>query len=362
VTLRVTDDKGGKDTNICNITVNNLIPSVKPFGPIIIDEGTPFDITAISTDLGSDDLTFTWEFENGPFITNIYYNDGGGPDPYPSPWGIYPFSISDSVGHTYGDDGNYSITLTITDDDGGSAVYQTYIIANNVPPSIISFNHTIVLVNEPRTIGYWGHQCEVEEPYGDHIGILQEWVDDISFQSKVFSWITTEEDVCSVVQEGDAKDMIVMAKRQFMGTWLNVVSEKLHPLSEIYMPNLTSSKIVWGAIQEIEDLILHSNNRTELERVKDIADNINNGIGIALAYVEFTSTATDPGTDDLKFDWDFGDAKSEMHFYPNLNGTFPIEVTDHVGHSYLSMGPFITTLTVADDDGGITATPFIIVI
>jgi hypothetical protein len=146
--------------------------------------------------------------------------------------------------------------------------------------------------------------------------------------------------------------MVVMAKRQLMGTWLNVVSGKLHPMTEIDMPNLTSSKTVWEAIQEIEYVILNSNNRTELERVKDIADNINNGIGIALAYVEFTATATDPGADDLTFHWDFGDGKSETHFYPNLNGTFPVVATDNVGHSYFSYGPFAVTLTVTDDDGG----------
>jgi hypothetical protein len=266
------------------------------------------------------------------------------------------------VSHIHGDDGNYSITLTVTDDDGASAVYQTYVLVYNVPPSIISFNHTVLRINEPRTIGYWGHQCTVETPYGDHTGILQEWVNEIASQSQVFSWISSKEDVCSIVQYGDSEDMVVMAKRQLMGLWLNVVSGKLHPNSETQLFNLTSATMVCDAIVEIEDVILNSDNRTELERVKDIADCINNGFGVVLAYSEFTATATDPGADDLTFHWDFGDGKTLTNFYPNLNGTFPVVVTDNVGHSYFSVGTFTVTLTVTDDDGGSDSISFLITI
>ena len=94
-------------------------------------------------------------------------------------------------------------------------------------------------------------------------------------------------------------------------------------------------------------MILTSANRAELERVKDIADCINNGIGVALAYVEFTGTAEDPGADDLTFFWDFGDGKNASNFYPNLNGTFPFQVTDDTGHSYFTSGTFLVTLTVS---------------
>jgi hypothetical protein len=352
LTITVSDDDGGVTLFSTTVIVENVAPAIEPFGPFIVDEGSSIDITGIACDPGSDDLTFTWNIEGEPTITNTYYNDGVGADPYPSPDGVYPCSVTEILSRTYADDGNKSVILTVTDDDGGIAIHETYVLVNNVPPSITSFNYTVLWVNKPRTIGYWGHQCEVEIPYGDHTGILQEWIDNISSQSQIFSWISTEADVESIVQEGDASDMIVMAKRQLMGVWLNVVSGKLHPATGLYMPNLTTSITVWEAILEIEDAILNSDNRTELERVKDIADNINNGIGIAWGMVEFNASATDPGADDLTFHWDFGDGKTQDNYYPNPGGVFPFSASDYVQHSYFSKGTFTVTLTVADDDGG----------
>ncbi len=350
VSVVASDDDGAQSTRTVDVEVLNTAPSIGPFGPYTIDEGSPLFIGTKARDPGSDDLSFRWIWELGPSLENLYFNDGVGPDPYPSPYGIFPFSVLDSSSHTYGDDGNYSIVLSVKDDDGGIGGYVTYVLVLNVAPSIIAVNYTVFL-NEPRTIGYWGHQCNVTNPYGDHTGILPEWVDEIASGSRVFAGISSQADVCTIVQNGDAFQMAEMARRQLMGVWLNIVSGKLSQVTEVNMPNVTSSSTVWEAIQEMEDAILAHSDRAELERVKDVADNINNGIGIALATVEFTATATDPGMDDITFDWDFGDGTWLQNYHPN-DGTFPVEVTDFVGHSYFSSGSFTVVLTVSDDDGG----------
>jgi outer membrane protein assembly factor BamB len=136
VTLRVTDDSSEVDTDTSTVTVTNIAPTITPFGPFTVSEGSPFTLSATSTDPGSDDLTFTWTFEYGPTITNVYYNDGTGPDPYPSPGGIFPFSAANTVGHTYGDDGVSTVTLTVDDDDDGISVYKTNITVSNVNPTV----------------------------------------------------------------------------------------------------------------------------------------------------------------------------------------------------------------------------------
>lgn len=353
VIITASDDDLGKSSKTIQVEVQNLLPTILAFGPFEINEGSQLVVGTEARDPGSDDLTFRWMWELGPIFENTYFNDGIGPDPYPSPHGVFPFWVLDGSYHTYGDDGNYSIILSVSDDDGGITGYPTYVLVKNVAPSIILFNYTAT-VNAPSTIGYWGHQCTVQIPYGDHTGILSDWVNGISSQSQVFSGISSQGEICDVVQSGDASEIVIMAKRQLMGLWLNIVSGKLDSKTEINMPDLTSAVTLWDAVLDVENIILTSSERAELERVKNISDNANNGIGITMAVVDFTATATDPGSDDLTFTWDFGDGSTLVNFYPN-DGTFPVEVTDFVAHSYYSLGTFVVTLTVEDDDGGVGA-------
>jgi hypothetical protein len=255
--------------------------------------------------------------------------------------------------NTYSDNGVFTVTLTVTDDQGLWDTDTMTVTVLNVPPAIVITDFT-VFANAPRTTGYWGYQCAVEAPYADHTGIPQEWIENVSSQSQVFSNISTKQEVCEIIQGEDAEDMIIMAKRQLMGVWLNLVSGKLHPGTGIDMPILTSSQTLSEAIREIENVILNSTDRSELERVKNIADNANNGRGIGGADVWFSATATDQGADDLTFHWDFGDGSNVTNFYPNPGGVFPMEIVDEVFHEF-SSGVYTVTLTVTDDDGGMSA-------
>ncbi len=108
-------------------------------------EGSSATFTAIATDPGSDDLTFTWNWGDGtPDTVTTYYNDGTGPEPVydpiineiKSPWGTYPFKSTDTVSHIYGDDGVFTVTLTVEDDDGGISLYKTNITVSNVNPTV----------------------------------------------------------------------------------------------------------------------------------------------------------------------------------------------------------------------------------
>jgi hypothetical protein len=92
--------------------------------------GHEITFEADASDFGSDDLTFNWFWDDStPDTQTIYYNDGVGPDPYPSPGGIYPISQFDKQGHIFTTAGNYNVVLTVTDDDSGaSSVIITVIL------------------------------------------------------------------------------------------------------------------------------------------------------------------------------------------------------------------------------------------
>jgi hypothetical protein len=99
---------------------NHIDPWEVELSPLL--EGHNLTLEAQATDIGSDDLTFTWNFGNittaGP---TTYYNNGLSPDLYPSP-DINPMEATDICKHLYTTSGSFTISLTVEDDDGAICV------------------------------------------------------------------------------------------------------------------------------------------------------------------------------------------------------------------------------------------------
>ena len=133
--------------------------------------------------------------------------------------------------------------------------------------------------SSPRSMGYWKHQCKVTEPAEDHLGITDEFVQAIADNSLVFANVQSKDDICSMLWSNPKSNMTWKVLKQLMALWLNVVSGYVDTSAGIDLGNLTSVSTVGDAIAEIEDIILHSNDKAELERGKNIADALNNGMG-----------------------------------------------------------------------------------
>jgi hypothetical protein len=86
---------------------------------------------AEANDVGSDDLIFSWSWHDGtPDFTTRFFNNApiNTNDPYPSPWGTFPFSTKDKTEHEYADPGDFTVTLKVSDDDGDYVTISISII------------------------------------------------------------------------------------------------------------------------------------------------------------------------------------------------------------------------------------------
>ena len=97
VTLTVTDDDGGVTTENLSITVDNVAPILDRIEFAPPAEGRASQFRAIATDPGDDTITYTWDFGDGSESVT-----------------------GSTVEHLYLDDGDYTITLTVADEDGGT--------------------------------------------------------------------------------------------------------------------------------------------------------------------------------------------------------------------------------------------------
>jgi PKD domain/Bacterial Ig domain len=121
-----------------NLTINNLPPTIQTVTiPTKINEGQNIQLSATATDCGSsNNLTYTW-------------NLGDGSNPI----------VGRNIAHTYTDNGNYDVTLTVTDADGGSTQQTTTVKVDNLAP--------IVNLTAPTTTLNHGESLNLGVTYSD---------------------------------------------------------------------------------------------------------------------------------------------------------------------------------------------------
>jgi PKD repeat protein len=135
VTVTVTDDDGGVGSTTVPVVVRNVVPSLAGYWDSDeIHEGGSY--TGYGQVLNPSRDTWT---------VTVDYGDGSAPEELsPSYNGYYGgFELS----HVYDDNGLYTVTLTLKDDDGGSATHTVEVWVHNVAPTVTAAH------DSPR---YWG--------------------------------------------------------------------------------------------------------------------------------------------------------------------------------------------------------------
>ncbi len=117
VTLRVEDRDGGSTTDTVVIRVNNVAPTVEAGIDRAGNEGSLVVFDGAAADPGADPLTFTWDFGDGASASGI--------------------ALSQPT-HIYAQDGNYTVTLTVDDGDGGVVADTLTVRVTNVAPVVVA--------------------------------------------------------------------------------------------------------------------------------------------------------------------------------------------------------------------------------
>jgi hypothetical protein len=224
ITVEVTDDDGALGSDHDDAIVANVDPtSVIDTGgeqtydgvsAFILEAGEDLTIPASSEDPGSDDLTFVWDWDgllSGETPDQeISLVDGPGTDPALSP-SIDPRDVDLSKTHAYGDACLYNLSVSVTDDDGGS-----------------STDTAVVLVTGNATVskghGWWLNEYRPKSANDFTPAQLQCYLDIANYMSMVFSEKTpalTRAQATKILNAPAKAPEAVIFDQMALGAWLN---------------------------------------------------------------------------------------------------------------------------------------------
>jgi cysteine-rich repeat protein len=274
VTFTASDEDGGHTTVTTSITVGNLAPTIDSITiPATgVEEGN-VSFASLSSDVGTDLLVSSWDFGDGSTA-------GGG-----------------TVQHAYGDQGTYTVTLTVTDQDGAATSSTGTIVIANLNPQITS-----------ATIPSSGDEAEAL--------VFSATGTDVVADTLTYTW-----------SFGDGSSAVGST------------------VTHVYADNGTVT--VSLLLQDEDGGSATTSANLNLANVNPQISNVivpaTGGEGMV---IPMSADAVDATGEVLTFVWDYGDGTSDT--YVLAQGAF----SSATSHAYADEGTYNITITVTDDDGG----------
>jgi len=272
IRLRVTDDGGAQATATATINVSNAAPSISAMGGDTTGlEGGAMNWTVTASDPGSGDvLTYAWDFGDGISAT----------------------TASGAGAHSYGDEGSYTVTVTVSDDAS--------------PPATDSASLTVLVENVAPT------GLTLSIPSGN--------------ESELLSMSASATD--------SGNDVITYSWDFGDGTATAIGAAVTHTYTNdgLFTVTVTASDGDGGTVSGSAVATIANLNPSISSLPGDFS-------GDEGSVLNWSVVASDPGIADvLTYSWDFGDGSAAV------SGASP-----NASHSYSDEGSYTLVLTVTDD-------------
>jgi PKD repeat protein len=233
---------------------------------------------------------------------------GGDADPLTYAWDYGDDTVGDDAGptptHTWRQPGTYEVQVTVTDDDGGSATQILELTVTDVAPTAAAVEGASTI--DEGTGGTWS--ADFTKARLDNVTWALAWGDATPGATGAF-----EEEVTA----GSAS------------------------AAHTYIDD--GSFTIVFSVRDDDDQVATSELEVTVRNVDPIITSalVSPQRGAEGDRFAFLATATDPGDDTVSYSWDFGDQT-------------PVAQGQAVTHVYTASGVFTPTLTVMDEDGGVS--------
>jgi len=314
ITVTVQDDDLGGGTAAANVTVNNVAPGISQLSATRIDEGGTTTLSGIVVDPGFQDT----------FTVQVDWGDGSPVDTLNYPAETTNFETT----HAYPDDDpegtpsdDYTINVTVTDDDLGSNTASANVTVDNVAPTLSGLSATPV--DEGGTTTLAG---EIADPgVLDAFTLQVDWgdgspIETVNYPAGATDFSETHQ-YLDDHPSGTPSDSYTIT--------VTVLDDDDGHASDT--TTVTVSNVA-PALEPVDDQAIHRVHRLDLQNLP--------------------VTFADAGTLDVHtatIDWGDGSPLETTEVIEPSGGN-PGEV--HASHLYAAAGVYTVTVTVKDDDLG----------